>query len=105
VRPVSNPHPTSDVEDDRSYTIDDFCLSEKISRPTYFKLKRRGLAPDEYILPNSTIIRITAAARRAWQHRMMSLDTKASRRVMLDRARKAGEASLASPRRTGRGAS
>jgi hypothetical protein len=94
--------PTSDLEDDRSYTIDEFCLLERFSRPTYFKLKKRGLAPVEYVLPGSTIIRITAAARRAWHERMMGLDTGASRQVMLDRAQKAGQASLASPRRSGR---
>jgi hypothetical protein len=91
----------SDIEDDRSYTIDDFCLVERFSRPTYFKLKRRGLAPDEYTLPGTTLIRITAAARRAWHERMrlMSMDAGASRKFLLDRARKAGQASVASSRR------
>jgi hypothetical protein len=53
-----------------SLSIEQFCEAEGISLSSYYGLRRAGNAPAEIRLPNSRIIRITAAARTAWHARM-----------------------------------
>jgi hypothetical protein len=58
-------------EDERSYTIAEFCRLDRISAPTFYKLKRLGLGPREMRGPLN-IVRISHAARLAWQRAMES---------------------------------
>jgi hypothetical protein len=48
-----------------SYTIDEFCKAERISRAMYYKLSRMGKAPRSFNV--GTAIRISPEARRAWR--------------------------------------
>lgn len=62
---------TSSINDeDRTATIQEFCLLERMSIATYNKIKNSGHGPDELRLPGTNVIRITSAARRAWHERM-----------------------------------
>ena len=60
------------VPHEPSYSISEFCIEEGISEPTYYKLKKQGLAPEEIRYPGVAIVRITYAARMAWQQRMQN---------------------------------
>jgi hypothetical protein len=51
--------------DDRSKTIDQFCRAEQMSRPHYFKMRRRGLGPRE--IRDGRFIRITPQAHAEWR--------------------------------------
>jgi hypothetical protein len=55
-----------------SYTIRSFCEAEKISEPTYFNLRSQGLGPREMRFPGIHAVRITHAARLAWQEMMQN---------------------------------
>ena len=46
-------------------SINEFCQRQKICPATYYKLKRRGLAPAELRFGN--IVRITPEAEAAWR--------------------------------------
>jgi hypothetical protein len=85
-----------------SMTIDEFCLAERISRATYFKLVRTGYGPGTICLPGTRVTRITAEARREWQRKMaaMQTDEKVERERLLrsNAARRAGNLAAASPR-------
>jgi hypothetical protein len=85
-----------------SLTIDEFCDCEKISRWTYFAMRRNGHGPDELRVPGTTIARITPKAHEAWRTRMEQVaKTKA---MKLESARRdvqrrlAGKASAAAKR-------
>ena len=52
-------------EPEPSYTIGEFCRAERISLPTFYKLKRLGLGPRE--MRNGALIRISHQARVDWQ--------------------------------------
>jgi hypothetical protein len=45
---------------ERSLTRAEFCSAEHLSKSTYHNLKKRGLGPEELVVPGSRIIRITA---------------------------------------------
>ena len=77
-----------------SYTIRAFCKLENISGPTYYKLKRLGLAPKE--MRNGGLVRISHRARMDYQ-RNMELQNDAEAEVLRERARKAARKSVASP--------
>lgn len=48
-----------------AFSIQEFCWRNTISLPTYHKLKRAGLGPDEMRFGN--VIRVTAEAELKWQ--------------------------------------
>jgi predicted DNA-binding transcriptional regulator AlpA len=50
---------------DESFTINEFCAAEKISRSFFYKLESQGKAPRTYSLGNAR--RISRAARDAWR--------------------------------------
>jgi len=50
---------------DQSFTIAEFCASEKISRAHYFNLRDRGEGPREMRLGRS--VRISPEARAEWR--------------------------------------
>ncbi len=50
------------IDSDESFTINEFCRAEKISRAYFYKLKKQGRGP-RLMATN----RITQQARRDWQ--------------------------------------
>ena len=76
-----------------SVTIAQFCKLEGISLATYYKMKRAGFAPEEIRIPTTNVVRIAAAARTAWQHRMQQ--TAHSRAAKLEAARRQRQTSIA----------
>ena len=94
-----------------SMTIDEFCLNERISRATYFKMAKAGNGPETLRVPGLAIVRITAEARQAWKRRMAALkgdpalqEKKKERVEISSRAGKLGGAPRhKNPRRRARG--
>jgi hypothetical protein len=91
-----------------SMTISEFCQVEKISVPLYYKLKKKGLAPDEVRIdvPGVRVIRITPTSRARW-HAMLA-ERAATKESELERQRRAaqrvaaGRAAAASPQHVSR---
>ncbi len=50
---------------DESFTIDEFCAAEKISRAFFYKLKLQGKVPQTYLIGSNR--RISRDAYRAWR--------------------------------------
>jgi excisionase family DNA binding protein len=50
---------------DESFTIDEFCKAEKISRSFFYKLESQGKAPKTYTIGRTR--RISLDARKAWR--------------------------------------
>ena len=83
-----------------AFSIPEFCLRNGISRPTYRRLRLEGRGPAEMRLGLNNI-RITIEAEGAWRRRMEEpredLVTQAT-----ERAVRAGNASLKSPKHISR---
>ena len=77
-----------------AYSVQEFCLRNHISRPTYHRLRAEGRGPVEMRI-GLNIIRITADAERDWQHRMQEPDQDFEARAV-ERAVKAGAAGVKS---------
>jgi hypothetical protein len=56
--------------------IKQFLLLEQISRPTYGKLRKRGLTPDEGRTPGSSKVNITDQAIAAYRKRLKSREVQ-----------------------------
>jgi hypothetical protein len=85
-----------------SFTVDQFCLLEGISRATYFKLRREGRGPREMII-SGNIIRITVRSRADWQRAReresrTSAAIKAKRKSRSVKNKASGSIAAASPR-------
>jgi hypothetical protein len=52
----------------QSYTVDEFCAAERISRSMLYKLWKEGQGPRFYYVGN--VRRITHEARLEWQRQM-----------------------------------
>jgi hypothetical protein len=52
---------------DQSYTVNEFCADEKISRAHLYILWKRGEGPKYYLVGSRR--RITEAARKEWHQR------------------------------------
>jgi hypothetical protein len=50
---------------DHSYSIDEFCQAERISRSLYYKLRRLGQGPREMTMGRAK--RISSEARAEWR--------------------------------------
>jgi hypothetical protein len=85
----------------RSQTRAEFCLAEHLSKSTYHALRKRGLGPEELVVPGLKIIRITPEARDAWHTKMAELAKGEAARIEAERRRElasiAGRAAAASP--------
>jgi hypothetical protein len=92
-----------DDNEERALSIAQFCYAENISKATFYKLKRQGLAPELTYVPvqGMTLIRISPAARRKWHAKLKALQF--SRAGALEAARRsaqcteAGRIAAASP--------
>jgi len=88
--------------DRQAFSIQEFCFRNSISPTTYFKLKRANCSPVEMKLGKA--VRISIEAEKAWrQERERPSDTEArlielEAEARVKRAKKAGAASVASPR-------
>jgi hypothetical protein len=91
---------------DSALTIAQFCRAESLSKSTYYSLRRRGLGPEERVLPGTKIIRITAEARAAWRERMAEFARSEAAQLEAERRRKlasiAGQIAARSPRHISR---
>jgi hypothetical protein len=54
------------MSDEPSYTINEWCESERISRSMFYKLEQQGQAPRTFNVGKSR--RISPEARREWRH-------------------------------------
>ena len=77
-----------------AYSVQEFCLRNHISRPTYHRLRAEGRGPVEMRI-GLNVIRITANAEREWQHRMEQDDREFETKAT-ERAVKAGDAAVKS---------
>jgi hypothetical protein len=97
-----------------SYILREFCAAERISKATYFKLRKMGLAPEELRYPGINVVRITHAARQAWHEMLRTLTgeqaaaVQRTADVLRERGRRAAAHAVASHKhvsRAGRGRS
>ena len=81
-----------------AFTIEELCVRNKISCPTYHKWKRAGKGPREMVIGN--VIRISVRAERDWQAAREKPDAidKANAARRRAKALKGGKAGAASPR-------
>jgi hypothetical protein len=90
------------LNDERSFSIREFCVVENISHASYYKMRSSGNGPKEMRLPGSSIIRISPEARKEWHRRLERL-TLTSAAVARDserrvsKAKRAGKKGAASP--------
>ena len=89
-----------------SMTINEFLAVERISRSSYYKMRDHGYGPAETLVPGSTIIRITARARRKWHARLeewgRSEAAELERERRAEQRRAAGKNAAASPQHVSR---
>jgi predicted DNA-binding transcriptional regulator AlpA len=64
------------MTDEPSYTINDFCALEKLSRSQLYKLWHQGKGPRTYKIGNRP--RISPEARREWRQDLEAAATKLS---------------------------
>jgi hypothetical protein len=87
---------------ERSMTIDELCALDGIKTSYYYMLRRKGLGPVEMRFPGSTIVRITAAARRDWHEQIRKWQETEEAQLEFARrsanARKGGLRAWESPR-------
>jgi hypothetical protein len=87
-------------------TLSEFLAHKHISKALYYSLKKRGLGPDETTYPGSRVVRISAAAERAWDERMAQLAQTEAAKLEAERRREiaatAGRIAAQSPRHVSR---
>jgi hypothetical protein len=92
----------SELVEDRSLTIRDFCAAESISKAFYHQLQRKGLGPATYCPVGTKAVRITAQARRDWHERMAELSkqevAQRERERRQEIAKAAGKKAVKSPK-------
>jgi hypothetical protein len=85
-----------------SYKPTEFCKLEHISKASWFKMRKLGLAPDVYFVPGTRIGRITARTRREWHQRMAEVSAQEAAQLEAERrqalASRAGKAAVQSER-------
>jgi hypothetical protein len=88
-----------DINPNRSLTRKEFRFLENISTDKFYKLKKRGLTPDEINVDG--LARITPEARAKWHERMAELAKSEAAQLEAQRRRElaviAGRAAAASP--------
>ncbi len=76
-------------------TIDDWRKAEALSKASFYKLGKLGLAPHTYRVPKTKIVRVTES-HASWRERMTALS--ASKAAELETARRRELASVAGKR-------
>jgi hypothetical protein len=89
-------------DQERSWTISEFCALEGISTTSYHKARKEGNGPAELRLPGMSLVRITPEARREWHDRMAKLqeaeDAQRERDRRSEASRRAGRKAALSSR-------
>jgi hypothetical protein len=84
----------------------DWRARRNVSKTTHAKLKKLGLAPDEYNIPGTRIGRITDEADAAWLERMHEFTKSEDAKLEAERRRElaaaAGRAAAMSPKHVSR---
>jgi hypothetical protein len=74
-------------------TIDEFCKNHRISRWSYYAMRKAGTGPVELVIPGTAIIRISAQSEMQWQLRMAELSkTKKAKLTVARRIEQAKQA-------------
>jgi hypothetical protein len=76
-------------------TVDDFRRGEALSKTSFYKLKKLGLAPHTYRVPGTKIVRVIES-HDSWRERMTALSS--SKAAELETARRRELASVAGKR-------
>jgi hypothetical protein len=81
--------------DQCDWTRQEFCSRKRISKSTYLKMKKAGLAPEETVLmlPGFNLVRISAQARRDWNRKLAEL--RQSKEAELESARRQAQVETA----------
>jgi predicted DNA-binding transcriptional regulator AlpA len=97
---MSNPHLTV-AEPPAAFTIKEFCQAHRISIPTFYELRKVGLAPAEMRM--GAMVRISREAAATWRRarenpgKAEAEATAHTADAMRDRARRAAKRAVASP--------
>jgi hypothetical protein len=89
--------------EERSLTIEQFCFLESIGKNTFYKMKKRGTAPEIYYVPVGTarLPRISAQAHRDWRAKLKALRLSEADELLAQRKQAqtsaAGKLAAASP--------
>jgi hypothetical protein len=90
----------------RSMTRVEWCRHRNVSKSTFYKLKRLGLAPVEDSIPGTRVARISAESDQRWLERMAELSREDAAQLELTRRRElaviAGRIAAQSPRHVSR---
>jgi len=82
-------------------TILEWCAKRRISKPTFYDLAKRGLAPETYEMPGVRGQRISQSADLAWEKRMQELkkskEVRHAAELRKKAAQNAGRISAQSP--------
>jgi len=86
-----------DIE--RSLSLSEFCLAERISKSKYYALRKKKLSPDEINIDG--VLRITPQSHRRWREKMIALGKSKAVQLEVKRRRElaeiAGRAAAKSP--------
>jgi hypothetical protein len=74
-------------QDHYSKTRAEFRAAERLSKSTFYDLRKRKLGPEEYIVPGTKTIRITPEAHAAWRKRMIELTKTKEAQLEAERRR------------------
>jgi len=91
------------LHEERSLTIEQFCFLESIGKNSFYKMKRRGTAPEIYYVPVGTarLPRISAQAHRDWRAKLKTLRLSEADELLAQRKQaqtaQAGKLAAASP--------
>jgi hypothetical protein len=91
------------LPEERSLTIEQFCFLESIGKNSFYKMKRRGTAPEIYYVPVGTarLPRISAQAHRDWRAKLKVLRLSEADELLAQRKQaqtvEAGKLAAASP--------
>jgi hypothetical protein len=95
--------PVTLPSEERSLTIEQFCFLESIGKNSFYKMKRRGTAPEIYYVPVGTarLPRISAQAHRDWRAKLKALRLSEADELLAQRKQaqtvQAGKLAAASP--------
>lgn len=62
-----------------SFSVNEFCFQENISRSMFYKLQKQGLAPK--VMKIGRLTRITVESAKEWRERMQKLSVNNNREI------------------------
>jgi hypothetical protein len=98
--------PMTETESPSAKTISEFCRAKRISKWSYYEMKKRGIGPDEFIIPGTAVIRITPQSEAAWDQRIAELSKSKAAKLEAQRrsaqTAQAGKIAAMSPKHPSR---